>query len=394
MTQHHAFARTDQSRFGIWWWTTDRWLLGAVGLLIVMGAFLSFTASPGAAIRTNHEDQEFFFAFRQCLFALTGAALVVWTSMLSPRDVRRLAVFAFFAALALMVVLLFVGHEAKGATRWLRFGGFSLQPVEFLKPGLIVLAAWMFAEGQKPQGIPGNTIAFVFYAISVFLLAFEKDFGQSVLITVAFLATFFMVGVPLVWIGSLFGVALLGGIGYALTSDHVISRFKGHFSPDAAGVDTHQIDSAHRAIAAGGLFGTGPGEGVLKTGVPDAHTDFIYSVAAEEYGLIFSLFLIGLFAFVVLRGLRRAMTLTDPFEQVSAAGLFVLLGQQTCINVAVNLDLIPTKGMTLPFISYGGSSMLAMGLTLGMALALIRRRPGRYQASDVVDDLESVSQTH
>lgn len=382
MTHQHAFARTDRTKLGVWWWTTDHWLLGAVTVLIAMGAFLSFAASPGAAARTNHEGQVFYYAIRQCAFALGGLITLVWVSMLSPRGVRRLAFFTFLIAILVMMALPFIGHEAKGATRWLRFGGFSLQPSEFMKPALIVLAAWMFAEGQKGEGVPGVIIAFGLYFLAVILLTIERDFGQTVLITSAFMAAFFMAGVPLIWIVGLGGLAMAGGVAMALSSDHVQKRLHGFFSPDAAGANTHQVDSAHKAISAGGLFGSGPGEGVMKTGVPDAHTDFIYSVAAEEYGLIFSLALIGLFAFVVLRGLTRTMRLSDPFEQVAAAGLFVLLGQQACINVAVNLNLIPTKGMTLPFISYGGSSMLAMGLTLGMALALTRRRPGSFAHAD------------
>jgi cell division protein FtsW len=201
-----------------------------------------------------------------------------------------------------------------------------------------------------------------------------------VLITVAFGAAFWMAGVPLSWVMLLGAAAVAGLSSTYYLFPHVASRVNRFVSPDNA--DTHQVDRARDAIAAGRFFGRGPGEGVLKRQIPDAHTDFIYSVAAEEYGLIFSLLLITLFAFIVTRGLYKSMKLNDPFEQVAAAGLFVLVGQQAIINVAVNLDMIPTKGMTLPFISYGGSSMLAMGLTLGLALALTRRRPGAYTPSE------------
>ena len=212
------------------------------------------------------------------------------------------------------------------------------------------------------------------------LLLVEPDVGQTVLITIAFGAAFFMAGVPMAWIAGLGAVALGGGISLYFVFDHVASRVKRFLSPETT--DTHQIDRAQDAIAAGGWFGRGPGEGVLKRQVPDVHTDFAYSGAAEEYGLVFSLLLIVLFAFIVIRGLQRAMKLSDPFEQVAAGGLFVLVGQQAFINIAVNLNMIPTKGMTLPFISYGGSSMLAMGLTLGMALALTRKRPGAYEQAE------------
>jgi cell division protein FtsW len=376
---HHAFARSDRSPIGVWWWTVDRWMLGVVGLLIAIGVAMSFASSPAAAARMNVGDP-FHFAVRQCVFAAAAAVILIGVSMLDVKNVRRSAFFIWLIAIAIMIALPFAGHNAKGATRWLEFGGFTLQPSEFMKPALIILVAWMFSEGQKGQGVPGVSIAFVLYFISIGLLLIQPDIGQTVLITIAFGAAFWMAGVPLSWVMLLGGAAVAGLSSTYFLFPHVASRVDRFLSPDKA--DTHQVDRAAEAIAAGRLVGRGPGEGVLKRAIPDAHTDFIYSVAAEEYGLIFSLLLISLFAFIVVRGLYKSMKLNDPFEQVAAAGLFVLVGQQAFINVAVNLDLIPTKGMTLPFISYGGSSMLAMGLTLGMALALTRRRPGAYTPSE------------
>ncbi len=373
--QPHAFARTDQSRLGVWWWTTDHILLGVVTVLMLLGVLLSFASSPAAAARLDLRDP-FHFAVRQCGFSAVGAAILIGVSMLSPRGIKRAAFFIYGVAIAIMAILPLLGHNAKGATRWLEFGGFSLQPSEFMKPALIVLVGWMFAEGQKGEGVPGVSIAFVLYGIAVALLLIQPDVGQTILITIAFGAAFFVAGVPWRWIAGLFAAAASGLVVVYFTFGHVATRVHKFLTPEKA--DTRQIDSAQEAIAAGGLFGRGPGEGVMKRHVPDLHTDFIYSVAAEEYGLFFSLMLIALFGVLVTRGLYKAMKLSDPFEQIAAAGLFVLVGQQAFINVAVNLNLIPTKGMTLPFISYGGSSMLAMGLTLGMALALTRRRPGAY----------------
>jgi cell division protein FtsW len=377
--QPHAFARTDRTRAGVWWWTTDHILLGIVAVLMVLGVLLSFASSPAAAARMNLGDP-FHFAVRQCAFAVIGAVFLLGASMLSPKGVRRAAFFIYLVAIGIMMALPIFGHNAKGATRWLEFGGFSLQPSEFMKPALIVLVAWMFAEGQKNEGVPGACIAFALYGLAVALLLVQPDVGQTILITIAFGAAFFVAGVPMRWIFGLLASAAAGGVAIYFAFDHVASRVHKFLSHDK--VDTHQIDRAQEAIAAGGLFGRGPGEGLMKRHVPDLHTDFIYSVAAEEYGLIFSLLLIGLFAILVTRGLYKAMKLSDPFEQIASTGLFVLVGQQAFINVAVNLNLIPTKGMTLPFISYGGSSMMAMGLTLGMALALTRRRPGAYAASE------------
>ena len=350
-------------------------MLGAVAALIAIGVMMSFAASPAAAARMNVGDP-FHFAVRQCVFAVTGAAILIGVSMLDAKGIRRAAFFIYLVAIAIMLILPFLGHTAKGATRWVQLGGFTLQPSEFMKPALIVLVSWMFSEGQKGQGVPGVSIAFGLYFLSVGLLLIQPDVGQTVLITIAFGAAFWMAGVPLSWVMLLGGVAVTGLSSTYFLFPHVASRVDRFLSPDRA--DTHQVDRAAEAIAAGGFFGRGPGEGVMKRHVPDLHTDFIYSVGAEEYGLIFSLLLIILLGFIVTRGLYRAMKLTDPFEQVAAAGLFVLVGQQAFINVAVNLNMIPTKGMTLPFISYGGSSMWAICLTFGMALALTRRRPGAY----------------
>ncbi|MET0338529.1 MAG: putative lipid II flippase FtsW [Caulobacter sp.] len=381
ISQTHAFARTDRSPLGVWWWTMDRWLLGAAAMLIVTGVLLSFGNSPAAASRMNVSDP-FHFAIRQTVFGVAAAGLMLVVSMLTPRLVRRTAFFVYLGAIAVMIALPFLGHNAKGATRWVEFAGFTLQPSEFMKPALIILVSWMFAEGQKGQGVPGVSIAFVLYGIAVALLLLQPDVGQTILITVAFGACFFMAGVPIRWIMGLAAVAIVGAGSTYFAFDHVASRVNRFLDPDKA--DTTQVDAAQEAIAAGGWFGQGPGEGALKRSVPDVHTDFAYSGAAEEFGLIFSYLLIGLFAFILVRGILRAIKLSDPFEQVAAAGLFVMVGQQAFINIAVNLNLIPTKGMTLPFISYGGSSMMAMGLTMGMALALTRRRPGAYTANEGV----------
>ena len=375
----HAFARTDRSRLGVWWWTIDHVLLGATTILIVLGVILSFGSSPAAVARIGLSDP-FHFAWRQFLYAGVGAVILLAVSVCSPRGIRRVAFVVYIVAILIMATLPFVGHSAKGAARWLQVGGFSLQPSEFMKPALIVLCSWMFSEAQKGEGVPGVTIAFSLYGIAVALLLCEPDVGQTVLITIAFGAAFFMAGVPFAWICGLAGTAAVGMVGLYFTFGHVAARFHKFLSPDKA--DNHQVDKAAEAIAGGGLWGRGPGEGLLKRHVPDLHTDFIYSASAEEYGLLFSMALISLFAVLVVRGIYKAMKLSDPFEQVAAAALFVLVGQQAIINVAVNLNLIPTKGMTLPFISYGGSSMLAMGLTLGMALALTRRRPGAYTQTE------------
>ena len=373
----HPFSRNDQGAIAQWFWTVDRGLLGAALALVGLGVALSFASSPAAILADESISDPFHYSWRMIVFAGGGVTTMLVASLLSPRGVRRIALLALLGAIGVMALLPFIGDEVKGAARWINLGPFSLQPSEFAKPGLIIFAAWMFSEGQKGQGVPGVSIAFAAYLLCVALLVIQPDIGQTLLITTTFMAVFFMAGVPLKWMAVLASLVIAGITSIYFLFDHVQSRVAKFLSPGAE--DTHQIDRASEAIRAGGLVGRGVGEGVMKRSVPDLHTDFIYSVGAEEFGLVLSLILIGLYAFIVIRGMSRAMKLNDPFEQTAAAGLFMLIGLQACINVAVNLNLIPTKGMTLPFISYGGSSMVAMGLTMGFALALTRRRPGAYE---------------
>ena len=387
MTAHNyspAFSRNDQSPIAKWFWTVDRGLLAAALTLIGLGVALSFASSPAAILADESISDPFHYSWRMIVWASGGTTAMLVASLLSPRGVRRIALLALLGAIVVMAALPFIGNEVKGAARWVNLGPFSLQPSEFAKPGLIVFAAWMFSEAQKGQGVPGVSIAFGAWALTVGLLLIQPDIGQTLLITTTFMAVFFMAGVPLKWVAALAAAGAAGVVGLYFAFSHMRDRLSRFLSPETT--DTHQIDRASEAIRAGGLVGRGVGEGVMKRSVPDLHTDFIYSVGAEEFGLVLSLAMIALYAFIVVRGMRRAMKLTDPFEQTAAAGLFMLIGLQACINIAVNLNLIPTKGMTLPFISYGGSSMLAMGLTMGLALALTRRRPGAYEPGTSLPD--------
>ena len=379
-----AFSRNDKGPVANWFWTVDRGLLAAALTLMGLGVALSFASSPAAILADQSISDPFHYSWRMIVWASGGLVLMLTTSLLSPRGVRRIAVLALLGAIVVMAALPFVGNEVKGAARWINLGPFSLQPSEFAKPSLIVFAAWMFSEAQKGQGVPGVSIAFGFWALTVGLLLIQPDIGQTLLITTTFMAVFFMAGVPLKWVAALAAAGAGGVVGLYFAFSHMRDRLSRFFSPETT--DTHQIDRASEAIRAGGLVGRGVGEGVMKRSVPDLHTDFIYSVGAEEFGLVLSLTMIGLYAFIVVRGMRKAMKLNDSFEQTAAAGLFMLIGLQASINVAVNLNLIPTKGMTLPFISYGGSSMMAMGLTMGFALALTRRRPGAYEPGASLPD--------
>jgi cell division protein FtsW len=264
-----------------------------------------------------------------------------------------------------------MGYEAKGAQRWLRIGGFSLQPSEFVKPALILMTGWLLAQRQMFPNGPWAAVTLVFFSVTLGFLLLQPDIGQSALLTAAFVVTFFVSGLPWRWAAIFAGAgAGLSAILYAALP-HVRFRVNSFINPTA--YDTYQIDKASEAIARGGLLGVGPGEGRIKQALPDAHTDFIYAVLGEEFGYIAAVGVIVLFGFIVWRGLRAAARLHDPYPRAAASGLFALFGLQAAINIAVNVSLIPPKGMTLPFVSYGGSSMIGTALTLGLALALIRR---------------------
>lgn len=363
--------RTDKNPIANWWWTVDRLMFGAALLLIFLGVVLSFASSPAVAERLGLDSLH--FVIRHAAFVPPAIAVLVATSLMRPDQVRRIAFLVFVAALILTVATLFIGTEAKGAKRWLYVAGFSLQPSEFLKPAFVVVAAWLFAEGQHRPDMPGTLLACVLLGPVIGLLVMQPDFGQTLLITCTWGAMFFMAGMSWVWI-VVFGALGLGGILAAyLTTPHVASRIDRFLNPGAH--DTYQIDRAIEAFVSGGWFGRGPGEGTVKQALPDSHTDFIFAVAGEEFGAVLCLVIVAVFGFVVLRGLARAYREEDPFLRLAASGLTILIGLQATINMAVNLSLIPAKGMTLPFISYGGSSLVSVAFSMGVVLALTRRRP-------------------
>jgi cell division protein FtsW len=366
-----AFPRA----LGMWWRGIDRTLLFVVIALVTTGLVLSMAASPAAAERLGLDDP-FYFLYRQSVFAGLSLISLLAISALSPKGARRLAVIALMGAFILMAATLFIGHEVKGATRWLRFGPFSLQPSEFLKPALLVTAAWLFSEEKRGAPVPGRIIAFGLFAVAIGLLMLQPDFGQSVLLTLCFGGIFFVSGLSWIWVAVLGGLAASGSTLAYFTFPHIASRVDRFLNPESG--DTYQIDRATEAISRGGIAGVGPGEGEVKHLLPDAHTDFIFSVAAEEFGLMASLSIIGLFAILVTRAWMQVMRLQNGFAQLAVAGLALQFGLQSLVNIAVNLNLSPPKGMTLPFVSYGGSSMLALAFGAGLLLAFTRRRPGAY----------------
>ena len=366
-----TLARTDRSIVGQWWWTVDRWTLFAVLALMAIGSLLIMAAGPAVAERIGVSD--WHFTVRQFIFLPLALAAMVVVSLMSPRGVRRIAILGLLASYALMLLTLGIGSEIKGATRWLSAAGLSIQPSEFVKPFFFVVAAWMFAEHKRGEGFPGNWISCLLYAAVVGVLVLQPDFGMAAVVSVVWFAQFFIAGLPIFLVVALAVLGLGGAVAAYLYVPHVTSRVDRFLDP--ASGDTYQIERAMEAFSVGGLFGQGPGEGAVKRVLPDAHTDFIFAVAGEEFGLFACLIIVALFAFVALKGFVRLLQEENLFVVLAASGLLIQFALQATINIGVNLRLLPTKGMTLPFVSYGGSSLLALAIGLGMVLALTRSRP-------------------
>jgi cell division protein FtsW len=364
-------SRLERTPFAAWWWTVDRLSLGAIGAIMLGGIVLSLAASPPVAARIGLDA--FYFVHRHVLFLIPAIAVMLAISFLSPRQIRRLALIVFIISLALTVATLFVGAEVKGARRWIVLAGINIQPSEFLKPSFVILSAWLFAETARKPDMPATSFALLLLISAVGVLVLQPDFGQTMLIALVWGALFFMAGMRVVWMAGLGGAAIAGlAVAYA-TAPHVAQRIKRFLDP--ASGDTFQVDAAVESFYRGSWFGQGPGEGTVKRILPDSHADFVFAVAAEEFGIVLCLVLVFLFAFIVIRALGKAMRNDDPFTRFSIAGLAILFGAQSAINMAVNLALIPAKGMTLPFISYGGSSMISLAYGMGMLLAFTRERP-------------------
>ncbi|HTS41317.1 MAG TPA: putative lipid II flippase FtsW [Xanthobacteraceae bacterium] len=364
-------SRTEYSPLSDWWWTVDRLILVAIAVLMMAGLVLSLAASPPVAVRMERDP--FYFVNRQVLFLIPSVVVLIVTSMLSLRQIRKLSMLVFVVSLVLVAATLLYGAEVKGARRWIALFGFSLQPSEFLKPAFVIVIAWLFGESTRRPEMPANSAALALLLVVVALLVLQPDFGQTLLILLVWGALFFMAGMRLVWVGGLAATAVAGLAGAYFTVPYVTRRIKNFIDPSSG--DSFNIGTALESFARGGWFGRGPGEGTIKRILPESHTDFVFAVGAEEFGIVLCLALVALFAFIVIRALRHAYDTEDPFARFASAGLAILFGLQAVINMAVNLHLLPAKGMTLPFISYGGSSMISLAFGMGMLLALTRERP-------------------
>ncbi|MBV8925608.1 MAG: putative lipid II flippase FtsW [Bradyrhizobium sp.] len=364
-------SREERNPLSDWWWTVDRPLLGAITALMLSGIVLSLAASPAVAVRIGLDPFHFFN--HHVMFLLPSFIVLIGVSFMSPKQIRRSALIVFAISVVLIVATLVIGPEVKGSRRWITLLGLNIQASESAKPAFVVIAAWLFAESTRRPEMPATSMALVLLLMLVSMLVLEPDFGQTMLILMVWGALFFIAGMRMIWVAGLAGAAGAGLFGAYLLVPHVAGRIKRFMNP--ASGDTFQVDTAMEAFSNGGWFGLGPGEGIAKRSLPDSHTDFVFAVAAEEFGIVLCLALLALFAFVVIRALSRAYANEDMFARFAASGLAIMFGVQAAINMAVNLQLIPAKGMTLPFISYGGSSIVSLAYGVGMMLALTRLRP-------------------
>ncbi len=365
-----ALSRADTSVLGRWWWTVDRWTLLAVATLIGFGYVMMLAASPAVAERIRVPRD--VFIIKQVAFLALAGLIVVGVSLLSPRGVRRLALLGCVGALALTAATLVIGAEVKGARRWINLPGMTLQPSEFIKPCFAVVTAWLLSEGQRVRRFPGMLIGAAVFAVIALLLKSQPDMGMLAVVGAVFFAQLFVGGLNLALVGLGAGGVVAAAVAAYTFFPHVRSRVTRFMDP--ASGDSYQVTTALEAFGNGGLLGRGPGEGRVKDVLPDAHADFVFAVVGEEFGLVVCLLVLGLFGFIVLRGLLRLLAEQDLFVVLASCGLVTGFGLQAFVNMGSTLHLIPTKGMTLPFVSYGGSSVLSVALGIGMLLALTRRR--------------------
>ena len=369
-------SRAHKNPFSDWWWTIDKPLLVLLLLLLLTGFLLSFSASPPAAATLGYDS--FYFVKRHAFFGIISVFVLCLVSFCDLRDVRRLSLFVLLGSLIILALLPFlgIGVTTKGATRWISLGSFTLQPSEFFKPAFVIITAWLFSENARQPDIPCNLFSIALLIVSCGLLISQPDLGQTILVSLVWFGLFFLAGISWFFVFCLLILGISGLLFAYLTFPHVSTRIDNFVMGTG---DTFQVDRGLTAITHGGWFGTGPGEGTIKRSVPESHTDFVFSVVAEEFGIIFSLILLSAYGVIIFLAFMRAFRERDDFVRLSVCGLTLLFGLQALINIGVNLRLIPAKGMTLPFVSYGGSSLLAMGLGMGFLLALTRRRADFYR---------------
>lgn len=368
-------SRSDSSILGRWWWTVDRVMLFAFLIMISIGILMAMAATPMVANRIGID--EFYFLKRHLLYILPSLLVIFFVSILDNSDIKKFALILFFIAWFLTITTLFFGSEIKGAKRWISILGFSMQPSEFVKPALVIITAWMLSEQENNSEFRGKFLASLFFLSFACVLVMQPDIGMIVTTTAVWFGQFFLNGFPIFFVILAIGIGVGGFVLAYFLLPHVTARVDKFLDP-AMG-DHYQINRSLEAFSNGGLFGVGPGEGIIKKHIPDAHADFVFAVLGEEFGFFISAFLVILIAFIVIYGMLKTLKDNNLFVILSSVGLFAQFGLQSLINIASTLHMIPTKGMTLPFISYGGSSMIAISISAGMILALGRKKEINYE---------------
>ena len=377
-------SRTNIGPIGLWWYTVDRWMLFGLILLGFIGLFFSLAVSPAEAISIKTDT--YFFLTRHLIYCFISLFFLIVISILPAGKIRKLSLIIFIGSLIGIFLTLTVGINSGGASRWLPIFGFTIQPSEFLKPSLVIVVSWFLARAR----IEGNTslqiIPAILLFLSIFLLLQQPDVGQTILIIITVMGLMFFNGLPWKIVIGLISFSILGGIFLYFNFSHVSLRVDNWviawFSSDSLESRPTQMSSAIDAFENGGLFGQGIGEGWMKYNLPDAYTDFIFAAVAEEGGLFFILLIILIYGFIIIRGFSKIQTLNNYFNQLAASGLLLIFGLQTLFHMAVNLSLVPAKGMTLPFISYGGSSIMALGICMGMFLSLTKKDDPRIKSKN------------
>ena len=377
-------SRTNIGPVGLWWYTVDRWMLFGLILLGFIGLFFSLAVSPAEAISIKTDT--YFFLTRHLIYCFISLFFLIIVSILPAGKIRKLSLIIFIGSLIGIFLTLTVGINSGGASRWLPIFGFTIQPSEFLKPSLVIVVSWFLARARLEGNTSLQIIPAILLFLSIFLLLQQPDVGQTILIIITVMGLMFFNGLPWKIVIGLISFSILGGIFLYFNFSHVSLRVdnwvNAWFNSDSLESRPTQMSSAIDAFENGGLFGQGIGEGWMKYNLPDAYTDFIFAAVAEEGGLFFILLIILIYGFIIIRGFSKIQTLNNYFNQLAASGLLLIFGLQTLFHMAVNLSLVPAKGMTLPFISYGGSSIMALGICMGMFLSLTKKDDPRIKSKN------------